>query len=121
MSSMGATSETGRDKAKPGTLRLAARGAVHQAGERASESFAGLVQEGARIEARAIRAAGLKIEELVAETSRQWTVLRSALESAAKGTMRKLGVAPGDDIDALVRRIDALRARIEALSRTGRV
>jgi hypothetical protein len=107
-------------EAKPGKLRLAAAGAKRQVWELASESFAGLVKEGARVEARAIRETGLKIEVLVAEASRQWTVLRGALESAANGTIRKLGVAPGDDIDALVRRIDALRARIEALSRTGR-
>jgi hypothetical protein len=93
---------------------------MRQARERAGESFAGLVKEGTRVEARAIRATGLKIEGLVAEGSRQWTLLRSAIESAANGTARKLGVAPRGDIDALVRRIDALRARIEALSRPER-
>jgi len=96
---------------------LAGLGAYGKAQEQGAKVFESLVTTGAQVEARAIKVAGERIEQVVADTTKRWNDLQSAVEARAKRSVAKLNLAGSSDIDALVARIDAVKAQVDALAK----
>jgi poly(hydroxyalkanoate) granule-associated protein len=95
---------------------LAGLGAYGEVREQGSRTFASLVKTGTHVEARAIKVAGARIEQVVAETTRRWKDVQGAVERPAKRVLKRFKVASSTDIETLVARIDALKVEVEALA-----
>lgn len=98
-------------------LWLAGLGAFAKAQALGAQTYAALVRQGTQVETQAIKVAGEKIEQAVADTRKRWSVVRETIEQTAKRSLAKLDIAGSADIDALVARIDAVKAHVEALGK----
>src|SRR5438477_6545370 len=96
---------------------LAGLGAYGKAQDEGSKAFASLVKTGTQVETRAIKVAGEKIEQVVADTTKRWNDVQSTLESQARRSLAKLRIGASADIDGLIARMDALKEQVDALSK----
>ena len=96
---------------------LAGLGAFATAQQEGKRGFETLIEAGTRAERSAIKAAGATIEGAVAETTKRWSELQTAIENKAKQSLARLNFARSADIDTLIERIDTLRKQIETVGR----
>ena len=124
------------DSALGGTVKesaqhiwLAGLGALSRAQAEGGKVFEALVREGASLQKKTQSAAEEKIGEVTnrmtnmagdvgARAGQHWDKLESIFEDRTARAMSRLGVPTKKDIEALVERIDALSAKVAALSRT---
>jgi poly(hydroxyalkanoate) granule-associated protein len=124
------------DRALAGTVResaqqiwLAGLGAFSKAQAEGGKVFESLVKEGANLQKKTQSAAEEKIGEVTnrmtsmagdvsARAGQHWDKLESIFEDRTARAMGRLGVPTKKDVDALAERIDALSAKVAALSRT---
>jgi poly(hydroxyalkanoate) granule-associated protein len=124
------------DRALAGTVResaqqiwLAGLGAFSKAQAEGGKVFESLVKEGANLQKKTQSAAEEKIGEVTnrmtsmagdvsARAGQHWDKLESIFEDRTARAMGRLGVPTKKDVEALVERIDALSAKVAALSRT---
>jgi poly(hydroxyalkanoate) granule-associated protein len=108
---------------------LAGLGAFSKAQAEGGKMFEALVKEGTSLQKKTQSAAEEKIGEVTnrmtsmagdvsTRAGQHWDKLESIFEDRTAKAMSKLGVPMKKDVDALVERIDALSAKVAALSRT---
>ena len=124
------------DRALAGTVResaqqiwLAGLGAFSKAQAEGGKVFESLVKEGVNLQKKTQSAAEEKFGEVTnrmtnmagdmcARAGQQWDKLESIFEDRTARAMSRLGVPTKKDVEALAERIDALSAKVAALSRT---
>ncbi|HEY2925562.1 phasin family protein [Piscinibacter sp.] len=131
-----ATSAAGLfDSALAGTVKesaqqiwLAGLGAFSKAQEEGGKVFDALVKEGVSLQRKTQAVAEEKIGEVTSKMSnmagdvtakagQHWDKLESIFEERVSKSLNKLGVPSAKDVDALVKRIDALSAQVAKLSK----
>jgi poly(hydroxyalkanoate) granule-associated protein len=123
------------DSALAGTVKdsaqqiwLAGLGAFSKAQEEGGKVFEALVKEGSALQRKTQAVAEEKIGEVTsrmstmagdvtAKAGQQWDKLESIFEERTSRAMKKLGVPAAKDVEALVRRIDALEAQVARLAK----
>lgn len=109
---------------------LAGLGAFSKAQEEGTKVFEALVKEGMSLQKKTQAVAEEKIGEVTGKMSamandvtskagQQWDKLESIFEERVAKAMGKLGVPSSKDVDALIKRIDELSAKVAALSKSG--
>jgi poly(hydroxyalkanoate) granule-associated protein len=107
---------------------LAGMGAFSKAQEEGSKVFEALVKEGMSLQKKTQGMAEEKIGEVTgrmsamagtvtARASQNWDRLESLFEARTAKAMVKLGVPTSEEVDALVRRVDALAAAVAKLGK----
>jgi poly(hydroxyalkanoate) granule-associated protein len=107
---------------------LAGMGAFAKAQSEGGKVFESLVKEGASLQRRTQAVAEEKLGEVTGKMSamadgvtskagQKWDKLESIFEERVSKALGKLGVPSSSDIDALIKRIDALSAKVSALSK----
>ena len=107
---------------------LAGMGAFSKAQEEGTKVFEALVKEGVTLQKKTQGLAEDKISEVTgkmsamadtvsAKAGHNWDKLESIFEQRTAKAMNKLGVPTAKDVDALVKRVDALAAAVAKLSR----
>jgi poly(hydroxyalkanoate) granule-associated protein len=123
------------DSALAGTVKesaqqiwLAGLGAFSKAQEEGGKVFDALVKEGVSLQRKTQAVAEEKIGEVTSKMSnmagdvtakagQHWDKLESIFEERVSKSLNKLGVPSAKDVDALVKRIDALSAQVAKLSK----
>ena len=111
---------------------LAGMGAFSKAQEEGTKMFESLVQEGLHLQRKTQGLAEDKISEVTGKMSamagsvsskagQNWDKLEGIFEQRTAKAMNKLGVPTAKDVDALVKRVEALAAAVAKLSQTGSV
>jgi poly(hydroxyalkanoate) granule-associated protein len=107
---------------------LAGMGAFSKAQEEGGKVFEALVKEGVSLQRKTQAVAEEKIGEVTSRMSnmagdvgskagQQWDKLESIFEERVAKSLNKLGVPSAKDVEALIKRIDALHAQVAALSK----
>jgi poly(hydroxyalkanoate) granule-associated protein len=110
---------------------LAGMGAFSKAQAEGGKAFEQLMKQGATLQKKT---QGLAEERIGAVTSRmtavaggvsdkagaQWDKLESIFETRVEKALNKMGVPSRKDVDALIKRIDALSAQVGAKSKTAK-
>jgi len=107
---------------------LAGMGAFAKAQEGRLKVFEALIKEGASLQRKTQSAAEEKIGEVTdrmsamagdvtAKAGQHWDKLESIFEQRTAKAMNKLGVPTAKDVDALIKRVDALAAAVARLSK----
>jgi len=107
---------------------LAGLGAFSKAQAEGGKVFEALVKEGVSLQRKTQAVAEEKIGEVTSKMSnmagdvtakagQQWDKLEAIFEERVSKSLNKLGVPSAKDVDALVKRIDALSAQVDKLSR----
>ena len=107
---------------------LAGMGAFAKAQEEGSKVFEALVKDGLNLQKKTQGLAEDKISEVTGKMSamadtvtaragQNWDKLEAIFEARTAKAMGKLGVPTAKDVDALVRRVDALAAAVARLSK----
>ena len=107
---------------------LAGMGAFAKAQEGRAKVFEALIKEGAGLQRKTQSAAEEKIGEVTdrmsamagdvtAKAGQHWDKLESIFEQRTAKAMNKLGVPTAKDVDALIKRVDALAAAVARLSK----
>jgi poly(hydroxyalkanoate) granule-associated protein len=107
---------------------LAGMGAFSKAQEEGSKVFEALVKEGQTLQKKTQGLAEDKISEVTgkmsamagtvsAKAGQNWDKLESIFEQRTAKAMNRLGVPTAKDVDALVKRVDALAAAVAKLSK----
>src|SRR5436189_1770244 len=121
-----ALASTVKDSAQQ--IWLAGLGAFSKAQEEGGKVFDALVKEGVSLQRKTQAVAEEKIGEVTsrmsnmagdvsAKAGQQWDKLESIFEERVSKSLNKLGVPSAKDVDALVKRIDALSAQVDKLSK----
>jgi poly(hydroxyalkanoate) granule-associated protein len=108
---------------------LAGMGAFAKAQEEGGKVFDALVKEGANLQKKTQGAAEEKINEVTGKMSamagtvtsragQNWDKLEAIFEQRTAKAMGKLGVPTAKDVDALVKRVDALAAAVSRLNKS---
>jgi len=108
---------------------LAGMGAFSKAQEEGTKVFEALVKEGMSLQKKTQGMAEDKISEVTgkmsamadtvtAKAGHNWDKLEAIFEARTAKAMGKLGVPTAKDVDALVKRVDALAAAVARLSKT---
>jgi poly(hydroxyalkanoate) granule-associated protein len=108
---------------------LAGMGAFSRAQAEGTKVFEALVKEGSSLQKKTQSAAEEKIGEVTSKMStmagdvqakagQHWDKLESIFEERTAKALGKLGVPSAKDVDALVKRIDELAAKVAKLSKT---
>jgi poly(hydroxyalkanoate) granule-associated protein len=108
---------------------LAGMGAFSKAQEEGTKVFEALVKEGLSLQKKTQGMAEDKISEVTgkmsamadtvtAKAGQNWDKLEAIFEARTAKAMGKLGVPTAKDVDALVKRVDALAAAVAKLSKT---
>ena len=108
---------------------LAGMGAFAKAQEEGGKVFDALVKEGANLQKKTQGAAEEKINEVTGKMSamagtvtsragQNWDKLEAIFEQRTAKAMGKLGVPTAKDVDALVKRVDALSAAVSRLNKS---
>jgi poly(hydroxyalkanoate) granule-associated protein len=106
---------------------LAGLGAFAKAQEEGGKAFESLVKEGLSIQRKTQAVAEERISEatnkvssmatdISSKASGQWDKLESIFEERVAKALNKLGVPSARDVDALIKRIDALNQHVQQLS-----
>jgi poly(hydroxyalkanoate) granule-associated protein len=109
---------------------LAGMGAFSKAQEEGTKVFEALVKEGMNLQKKTQGMAEEKISEVTgkmsamagtvtAKAGQNWDKLEAIFEARTAKAMNKLGVPTAKDVDALVKRVDALAAAVAKLSKGG--
>ena len=115
-------------KASAQQIWLAGMGAFSKAQEEGTKVFEALVKEGTTLQKRTQGLAEDKISEVTGRMSamadsvsskagQNWDKLESIFEQRTAKAMNRLGVPTAKDVDALVKRVDALAAAVAKLSK----
>jgi poly(hydroxyalkanoate) granule-associated protein len=107
---------------------LAGMGAFAKAQEGRFKVFEALIKEGASLQRKTQNAAEEKIGEVTdrmsamagdvsARAGQHWDKLESIFEQRTARALNKLGVPTARDVDALIKRVDALAAAVSKLSK----
>ena len=107
---------------------LAGMGAFAKAQEEGSKVFEALVKDGLNLQKKTQGLAEDKISEVTgrmsamadtvtARAGQNWDKLEAIFEARTAKAMGKLGVPTAKDVDALVKRVDALAAAVARLSK----
>ena len=107
---------------------LAGMGAFAKAQEGRLKVFEALIKEGTSLQRKTQSAAEEKIGEVTdrmsamagdvtAKAGQHWDKLESIFEQRTAKAMNKLGVPTAKDVDALIKRVDALAAAVARLSK----
>jgi len=107
---------------------LAGMGAFSKAQEEGTKVFEALVKEGLSLQKKTQGLAEDKISEVTgkmtamadtvtARAGQNWDKLEAIFEARTAKAMGKLGVPTAKDVDALVKRVDALAAAVARLSK----
>ena len=102
-------------------------GAFAKAQAEGTKAFETLVKEGTNLQRKTQTAAEEKLSEatsrmtamagdITSKATGQWDKLENIFEERVSKALNKLGVPSSKDIDALIARIDALNASVQALS-----
>ncbi len=102
-------------------------GAFAKAQAEGTKAFETLVKEGTNLQRKTQSAAEEKLSEatsrmtamagdITSKATGQWDKLENIFEERVSKALNKLGVPSSKDIDALIARIDALNASVQALS-----
>lgn len=105
---------------------LAGLGAFSKAQEEGGKAFESLVKEGLSIQRKTQAVAEERISEATSKVSSmatdisskasgQWDKLESIFEERVAKALNKLGVPSARDVDALIKRIDALNQHVQQL------
>lgn len=105
---------------------LAGMGAFSKAQEEGGKVFEALVKEGVSLQRKTQAVAEEKIGEVTsrmsnmagdvgAKAGQQWDKLESIFEERVAKSLNKLGVPSAKDVDALIKRIDALSVQVAKL------
>ena len=123
------------DSALAGTVKesaqqiwLAGLGAFSKAQEEGGKVFEALVKEGVSLQRKTQAVAEEKIGEVTsrmsnmagdvsAKAGQHWDKLETIFEERVSKALNKLGVPSSKDVDALIKRIDALSAQVAKLSK----
>ena len=123
------------DSALAGTVKesaqqiwLAGLGAFSKAQEEGGKVFDALVKEGVSLQRKTQAVAEEKIGEVTSKMSnmagdvtakagQHWDKLESIFEERVAKALNKLGVPSSKDVDALIKRIDALSAQVAKMSK----
>ena len=108
---------------------LAGMGAFSKAQESRGGLFESLVKEGMNLQRKTQAVAEEKIGEVTgkmsamagdvtAKAGQHWDKLENIFEERTAKALNKLGVPTAKDVDALVKRVDALAAAVAALSKS---
>ena len=106
---------------------LAGLGAFAKAQEEGGKAFESLVKEGLSIQRKTQAVAEERISEatnkvssmatdISSKASGQWDKLESIFEERVAKALNKLGVPSARDVDALIKRIDALNQHVQQLA-----
>lgn len=106
---------------------LAGLGAFAKAQEEGGKAFESLVKEGLSIQRKTQAVAEERISEatnkvssmatdISSKASGQWDKLESIFEERVAKALNKLGVPSARDVDALIKRIDALNQHVQLLA-----
>ena len=106
---------------------LAGLGAFSKAQEEGGKAFESLVKEGLSIQRKTQAVAEERISEatnkvssmatdISSKASGQWDKLESIFEERVAKALNKLGVPSARDVDALIKRIDALNQHVQQLA-----
>jgi poly(hydroxyalkanoate) granule-associated protein len=109
---------------------LAGMGAFSKAQEEGGKVFEALVKEGMTLQKKTQGMAEDKIGEVTgkmtamadtvtSKAGQNWDKLEAIFEQRTAKAMSKLGVPTAKDVDALVKRVDALGAAVAKLNKTG--
>ena len=109
---------------------LAGMGAFSKAQEEGGKVFEALVKEGVTLQRKTQAVAEEKLGEVTsrmsnmagdvgAKAGQQWDKLETIFEERVAKSLNKLGVPSAKDVDALIKRIDALSAQVAKLSKGG--
>ena len=109
---------------------LAGMGAFSKAQEEGGKVFEALVKEGTSLQRKTQAVAEEKLGEVTsrmtnmagdvgAKAGQQWDKLETIFEERVAKSLNKLGVPSAKDVDALIKRIDALSAQVAKLSKAG--
>ena len=109
---------------------LAGMGAFSKAQEEGGKVFEALVKEGMSLQKKTQGLAEDKIGEVTGKMTamadtvtnkagQNWDKLEAIFEQRTAKAMSKLGVPTAKDVDALVKRVDALGAQVAKLNKTG--
>ena len=107
---------------------LAGMGAFSKAQEEGTKVFEALVKEGMNLQKKTQGMAEDKISEVTgkmsamadnvtAKAGQNWDKLEAIFEARTAKAMGKLGVPTAKDVDALIKRVDALAAAVARLSK----
>ena len=107
---------------------LAGMGAFSKAQEEGGKVFEALVKEGTTLQRKTQAVAEEKLGEVTsrmsnmagdvgAKAGQQWDKLETIFEERVAKSLNKLGVPSAKDVDALIKRIDALSAQVAKLSK----
>ena len=101
---------------------LAGMGAFSKAQAEGGKVFETLVKEGISLQKKTQGLAEDKISEvtgkITAKAGQNWDKLEAIFEARTEKALGKLGVPTAKDVDALVKRVDALAAAVAKLSKT---
>lgn len=108
---------------------LAGMGAFSKAQEEGGKVFEALVKEGMSLQKKTQGLAEDKISEVTgkmsamagtvtAKAGQNWDKLEAIFEQRTAKALSKLGVPTAKDVDALVKRVDALAAQVAKLNKT---
>jgi poly(hydroxyalkanoate) granule-associated protein len=111
---------------------LAGMGAFSKAQDEGTKVFEALVKEGMSLQKKTQGMAEEKISEVTgkmssmagtvtAKAGQNWDKLEAIFEQRTAKAMNKLGVPTAKDVDALVKRIDALAAAVAKMSKAPKV
>jgi len=111
---------------------LAGMGAFSRAQEEGTKVFDALIKEGLSLQKKTQGIAEEKISEVTgkmsamagtvsAKAGQNWDKLEGIFEQRTAKAMNKLGVPTAKDVDALVKRVDALAAAVARLSKAAPV
>ena len=95
---------------------LAGLGAFATAQEEGSKAFDSFVKEGERVQDRAKKAAGDKLDEVREKAVGAWDKLEDVFEGRVSRALRNLSVPHKRDVDSLTRRVAELTTAVEELS-----
>ncbi len=109
---------------------LAGMGAFSKAQEEGGKVFEALVKEGMSLQKKTQGIAEDKISEVTgrmsamagtvtAKAGQNWDKLEAIFEQRTAKALSKLGVPTAKDVDALVKRVDALAAQVARLNKAG--
>jgi poly(hydroxyalkanoate) granule-associated protein len=119
---------TGTVKESAQQIWLAGLGAFSKAQEEGGKVFEALVKEGTALQRKTQAVAEEKIGEVTsrmstmagdvtAKAGQQWDKLETIFEERTSRALGKLGVPSGKDVDALVKRIEELEAKLAKLGK----
>ncbi len=104
---------------------LAGIGAFAKISSEGSKLFETLVREGEQVEKRtraaageALEAARAQAEETRGRMAETWDQVEQLFQDRLARTLERLGVPGRDDLQELIRRVDALQAQLDALHGT---